>query len=239
MKKNSDRSSGCFTVIIIFLVIVSFNIYNGITDFFEERKQEELNGLYLDYIDSIRPTLEPKLFSIQDLEQTEFYKKYKDNFNTIISEGEYDNGRFAIDRGSGASVYLDFYGSSDYRFDIMEQEFPHYYLNSIKFEAKKSLANADKQFVADLLTTIGYPTTVKDLEHVGTSNLDDVHSQYIENVSNNACYQVDASYTLYKQELIDGKWENIYNFKRPFEFNCSFYPFTNVWNELEDIEDHF
>ncbi|MFJ8246946.1 hypothetical protein [Peribacillus asahii] len=96
------------------------------------------------------------------MEQTDFYKKYKDDFNVLISEDTYDKERFAIDTSSEASVYLDFYGSSDYRFDIMEQEFPYHYLNSIEFEAESILADEDKQFVADLLTTIGYPTTVKE-----------------------------------------------------------------------------
>lgn len=236
VKKNNNHGSGCFGVILILLLVMIFKIFSIVYGFFEERKHEELNGLYLDYIVSMRPTLEPKLFSIQDLEQTDFYKKYKNDFNVLISEDTYDKERFAIDTSSGASVYLNFYGSSDYRFDIMEQEFPNHYLNSIEFEAESVLADEDKQFVADLLTTIGNPTTVEDIENVGTSNLNEVQSEYIEKVTDNACHQFDAFYSVYDQELIDGEWENIYDLEHPFKFSCSFYPFTDVWSELEEIE---
>lgn len=237
---NEDsRFGGCLVIVIVLLVVIGYNIYSKVSDFFEERKQEELNTLYLSHIDSIRPTLEPKLFTIKDLEQSDFYKKYKDDFNDPLNAKNYNKGRISIDRSSEAFVYLDFYKSSDYRFDIMEQEFPGHYLSHIEFESTGVLADEDKQFVADLLTTIGYSTTVKHLENVGNSNLDDVQSEYIGELKDNACYQQNPLYSLYDQVLIDGEWENIYDLERACEFSCNFYPFTEVWDELEDIESDF
>lgn len=246
MKKNNDYASGCLGLIIVLFFVGLFKIHSAISGFFEEREQEKLNGLYADYIDSIRPTLEPKLFTIQDLEQTNFYKKYKDSFNTPINDDTYENEVFAIDRGNETYAYLKFSGSRNYGFeimdiDIMEKDFPHYYLESIEFKTKSVLADEDKQFVADLLTTIGYPTTVKDLKNVGIANYNSEgvqlqQSQYIEEIPDNACYQRDAFYSIWDRRLIDGEFENIYDLKQAFKFNCSFYPFSEVWNELEQIE---
>ena len=119
----------------------------------------------------------------------------------------------------------------------MEQKFPHHYMNHIEFETTGVLADEDKQFVADLLTTIGYPTTKKSLENVSNSNMDVVQSEYIEELKGNACYQIDAFYSLYATKLIDGERENIYDLEQPFKFTCNFYPFTDIWDELEQIEN--